>query len=111
MVDEVLAGLAPLVGMMLAGEDERCEDTIAVDHRSGLVGVLLHDREEISEQLALERRELGILHGLSRSGQRRVDPYRLGALRARVVPRAGQAASRALVSIVRYRNPSSRRAW
>ena len=54
MHDEVLAGLAALVGVVLAGEDERRLDPVALDRDRRLVGVLLDDREEIGEQPALE---------------------------------------------------------
>ena len=59
MDDEVLAGLAPLVGVVLAGEDERLLDPRAVDRQRGLVGVLLDDREEVGEQAALGLVEVG----------------------------------------------------
>ena len=54
--DEVLARLAALVGVVLAGEDERVLDRRAVDLQRDLVGVLLDDREQVAEQLALECR-------------------------------------------------------
>ena len=57
--DEVLARLAALVGVVLAGEHERLDDAVAVDRLGDLVGVLLDDREQVGEQLALERREVG----------------------------------------------------
>jgi hypothetical protein len=56
--DEVLAGAPPLVGMVLAGEDERLQDPLAVDVDRALVGVLLHDGEEVGQQLLLGRGEL-----------------------------------------------------
>ena len=54
--DEVLARLAALVGVVLAGEHERLHDARAVDRLGDLVGVLLDDREQVGEQLALEPR-------------------------------------------------------
>ena len=56
--DEVLAGLAALVGVVLAGEQERLQDRLAVDRRGDLVRVLGDDREQVREQLVLERREV-----------------------------------------------------
>ena len=57
--DEVLARLAALVGVVLAGEHERVDHAAAVDLAGDLVGVLLDDREQVGEQLALDRREVG----------------------------------------------------
>ena len=51
--DELLARLAPLVGVVLAGVDERPLDVVAVDLQRALGGVLLDDREQVAEQLAL----------------------------------------------------------
>jgi hypothetical protein len=61
MDDEVLAGLAPLIGVVLAGVDERLLDALAVDDDRGLVGVLLDDREQVAEQTPLALGELGAL--------------------------------------------------
>jgi hypothetical protein len=58
MDDEVLAGDAPLVGVVLAGERERVQDGAAVDRLGDLVGVLGDDREQVGEQLVLERRQV-----------------------------------------------------
>jgi hypothetical protein len=55
MGDEVLAGLALLVGVVLTREDESLDHAAAVDPRDGPVRVLLDDREEVREQLALHR--------------------------------------------------------
>ena len=52
--DEVLARLAALVGVVLAGEHERLHHAVAVDGLGDLVGVLLDDREQVREQVALE---------------------------------------------------------
>ena len=59
MGDEVLAGLAALVGVVLAGEREGAQDGAAVDRLDDLVGVLGDDREQVREQLVLERRDVG----------------------------------------------------
>jgi hypothetical protein len=56
--DEVLARLAPLVGVMLAGEQERVGHAPAVDLDDRLVGVLVDDREEVGQELLLDGREL-----------------------------------------------------
>ncbi len=53
MGDEVLAGPAALVRMALAREEERPLDHLAVDLPRGVVGVLLDDREEVAQELAL----------------------------------------------------------
>jgi hypothetical protein len=58
MDDEVLAGDAALVGVVLARERERVQDRPAVDRLGDLVGVLGHDREQVREQLVLKRREV-----------------------------------------------------
>jgi hypothetical protein len=50
MSDEVLAGLAPLIGVVLAGEHERVFDAIAIDLNDSVGGVLGDDREQIVEQ-------------------------------------------------------------
>ena len=52
--DEVLAGLAPLVGVVLAGEHERLLDALAVDADGRVGGVLGDDREQVAQQPALE---------------------------------------------------------
>ena len=58
MGDEVLARLAALVGVVLAGEQEGAQDRLAVDRVDDLVGVLGDDREQVAEQLVLERRQV-----------------------------------------------------
>jgi hypothetical protein len=58
--DEVLAGAAALVGVVLAGEHECLRDALAVDRDQRVVGVLLDDREQVAEQPAFaagERRD------------------------------------------------------
>jgi len=57
--DEVLAGAAPLVGVVLAGEDERRLDRVAVDRDRRLGGVLLDDREQVVEEAGLVGGEAG----------------------------------------------------
>ena len=57
--DELLARLAPLVGVVLAGEEEGVLDALAVDLDGRVVGVLLDDREQVAEQPALGLGELG----------------------------------------------------
>jgi hypothetical protein len=47
--------------VVLAGVDERPLDLLAVDLERALRGVLLDDREEVAEQLALGRAEAGRL--------------------------------------------------
>ena len=50
MDDELLTGAAALIGVVLAGVDERVADALAVDRDRRLVGVLLDDREQVVEQ-------------------------------------------------------------
>ena len=56
--DEVLARLAPLGGVVLAGEHERVFHALAVDLYSRVGGVLGDDREQIVEQPPLELAQL-----------------------------------------------------
>jgi hypothetical protein len=61
--DELLTRATTLVGVVLAGEDERRSDGVTVDRDQRLLGVLLDDREEVRQKLALaggEQRELGL---------------------------------------------------
>jgi hypothetical protein len=51
-----------------AGVDERLLDPVPVDRERRVVGVLLDDREQVTEQLALERRQLGAVDERSRRG-------------------------------------------
>ncbi len=53
MGDEVLARLAALVGVALAGERERALDRVAIDRRLAVARVLADDREQVAEQRAL----------------------------------------------------------
>jgi hypothetical protein len=109
MDDELLAGAAPLVGVVLAGEDEGLDDARAVDALGDLVGVLGDDREQVGEQLPLDRREVGRDVG----GQRAVGVVVDGPVPGdgdRLVLRGAQAAC-GIVSLVRYRSPSSSLRW
>jgi hypothetical protein len=111
--DEVLAGLAALVGVVLAGEHERAHDGVAVDRLGDLVGVLLDDREQVAEQLALERGEVrGRLQRRGGVGLGPVDRAVRGNADARAVPLCGGRQAAALsVLLARYRSPSSSRCW
>ena len=85
--DELLTGLAPLVGVVLAREQEGILDALAVDLDRRVVGVLLDDREEVAEQAALGLGELGAEHRPVRLGVREaVDRGALGG-RVRAVAR------------------------
>jgi hypothetical protein len=72
MNDEVLAGLAPLIGVVHARVHERLLDALAVDRLHRLIGVLLDDREQVAEQPALGDRQLRALDRLARG--RVLDP-------------------------------------
>ena len=105
MDDELLARHAALVGVVLAGEDERRLDLLAVDpHRRG-VGVLLDDREDVREQAALE---LGEVRALDRRVHARADGVDRLAARAGDDPlaRRGPYAAFAVTSLRNVR-PSS----
>ena len=120
MDDELLARLAALVGVVVAGERERPDDVRAVDRLGDLVGVLLDDREQVREQLALEPRQLarnvpGRLVRVGRAVDGRVRRHGDVGLRraARDLRACGavgriQAAARAMW-LLRYVRPSSRR--
>ena len=58
MDDELLAGLAALVGVVDARVHECLFDPRSVDHQRRMVGVLLDDREQVRQELALDRRQL-----------------------------------------------------
>jgi len=98
---------------VLAGEDERLHDSGAVDALGDLVGVLGDDREQVGEQLPLDRREVG------RDLRRERAACVIGAVdrpvpgdrdRLRLRLCGGQAACGS-VSLVRYRSPSSSLRW
>jgi hypothetical protein len=106
--DELLARLAALVGVVLAGERERLQDAVAVDRLRDLVRVLGDDREQVGEQLPLDPREL-------RRRIRTLAPPVLGLVDRRVAGQGdvavlgGQAAALRLGWVLRYDSPSSRR--
>ncbi len=107
--DELLARLAPLVGVMATREEERLDDAVAVDRHRRLLGVLLDDREEVGEQPALGRRQLGVV-------DRRGEAARAGRAdgRARLDARSGRrgVGGQAACELARLRHarPSWRRA-
>ncbi len=113
MDDELLARLAALVGVVLAREEERALDALAVDLDDAVVGVLLDDREDVAEEAALERGELGaarlgrvllgMLDAVDRLAARR---YAAAAARCGAVAGPVAVAGRD-VRLVRYRLPSS----
>ena len=130
MGDEVLARAPPLVGVVHAGVDERLLDPLAVDRRRRLVGVLLDDREQVTEQSLLDRRQIGalapdvdvgvgdVVHRGARAGS-----HRRGRARAIARGRGRSAVCSGLVAtadrsaqalggwfvLLRYRRPSSYR--
>jgi hypothetical protein len=117
--DEVLTRLAALVGVVLAGEEEGAQDRLAVDRIHDLVGVLGDDREEVGEQLVLERRQvvrdrqrtvvavLGAIDGTMRGDRdRRLD---VDVDQRAVAVGAVQAAARLGLLLIRYCWPSSNR--
>jgi hypothetical protein len=120
--DEVLARLAPLVGVVLAREQERVQDGLAVDRLGDLVGVLGDDREQVREQLVLERRQVvrdpqravvatrGAIDRPVR-GDRDRRGVRARGRKVAVDPGAVQAASRLGLLLFRYCDPSSNRRW
>jgi hypothetical protein len=125
--DELLAGAAALVGVVLAGEDEGLHDALAVDRLGDLVGVLLDDREEVVQQLGLDGGQ--VLRDVRRRAvrmQRAVDGPVAGdgdglvgvqraardrRIGARLVLLGSQAACRRVVSLVRNLSPSSNLSW
>ena len=84
MDDELLARAPALIGMVPAGVDEGFADALAVDGDGRLVGVLLHDGEQVAEQTLFEVAEhdrgpaLRLLR-LCGIGRRRVRPGEGGA--------------------------------
>ena len=128
MDDELLARAPALVGVVLAGEHERLHDAGAIDGLGDLLGVLLDDREQVGEQLALDRGEVvGDVGGRAARMRRAVDgpvagdryrrlPVQRAARDRRLAARLvllgrAQAASRRVVSLVRYVSPSSSLSW
>jgi hypothetical protein len=117
MGDEVLARLAALVGVMLAGEQERLQDRRAVDLIGDFVGVLGDDREQVPEQLVLQRREVrgdgeaavvAVRGGVDRLVRRDGDD---GVGGPRPVVAAVQAAARLMFALFRNLRPSSSLRW
>jgi hypothetical protein len=99
--------------VVLAGEHERPDDGVAVDDLGDLVGVLLDDREQVGQELALE---LGEVLGRGLQGTRdaavggAVDgPVRLDADADRAVGAVGLAGQAAALCVLLARNlsPSS----
>jgi hypothetical protein len=121
--DEVLAGLAALVGVVLAGEQERVQDRLAVDRLGDLVGVLGDDREQVREQLVLERGQVvgdrqravvAVLDAVDRAVGGDRDRRGVGIRQRTIAVGAGvvQAAWGSLGLLgVRYCRPSSSRRW
>ncbi|CAN5467207.1 hypothetical protein BH20ACT17_BH20ACT17_18340 [soil metagenome] len=108
MDDELLAGQASLVEVMLAREDERLLDLAAVDLDRCGAGVLLDDREDVRQQAALERGQVGARDGGGVCGRDLIDGRALRGPDAltRRCPYAAFA-----VTPVRYLRPSSYRRW
>jgi hypothetical protein len=119
MGDEVLARLAALVGVVLAGEQERAQDGATVDRVDDLVGVLGDDREEVGEQLVLERRQVVrdrqravvAVHGAIDRAMRSDRDRHLGVDQRRIAVGAVQAARCLGLLLIRYCWPSSKRRW
>ena len=74
--DEVLAGLAPLRGVVLAGEHERVLHAGAVDLDGRVRGVLGDDREQVAQQPALQLVEIQTRRDRLRSGLLHLDDSR-----------------------------------
>jgi hypothetical protein len=103
--------------MVLAGEHERADDGVAVDRLRDLLGVLLDDREQVAEELALDVGEVGgrlqrrsgvaaagaVDRAVRLDGDSAVGP---GAVRLR----GGQAAA-LCVLLARNLSPSSSVCW
>jgi hypothetical protein len=99
-----------------AGVDERFLDPCAVDRDDRLIRVLLDDREQVAEQAALDRRQLGALDGLL--GGRALDAVDLdpgggdqglGSAGRRLRGRAIQPLDLGFALLLRNRRPSSYR--
>jgi hypothetical protein len=105
--DEVLPGLAALVGVVLAGEDERPLDAAAVDLDRGVLGVLLDDGEQVGQQPALERRQVAVadLGAVLLGVDELVDR---GAARGQAAAGAVAVPVAAVSAVARDRCPSSR---
>jgi hypothetical protein len=108
MGDEILARLAFLAGVPLAGEGEGALDLLAVDRLRGVRLVLLDDREEVAEEGALVGGELardrvgaGCARRLRRLADARMAPAvggtQFDAVRERPVPRGARYVGCALL--------------
>jgi hypothetical protein len=115
MDDEVLAGDPPLVGVVLAGEDERLDDAVLVDGLRDLVGVLLDDREQVREQVLLDPREVGRDRPARLRVRRGMVDRRVPGDRDRAACDGGLLvavyAATGIGELFRNRRPSSRRRW
>jgi hypothetical protein len=60
MDDEVLARSPALIGVVLAGVDEGLFEPIAVHRDGGVVGVLLDDRKQVTQQALLGRGQVSV---------------------------------------------------
>ena len=113
--DELLARLAALVGVVLAGEHERLDDGLAVDGLGDLLGVLLDDREQVGEELALEVGEVGgrgLQRGRGVASRGAVDrPVRLDADAAPESASVRGQAAALCVLLARNVSPSSSVCW
>ena len=93
--DELLARLAALVGVALAGEGERLADALEVDRADRVVGVLRDDREQVGEQLLLVRQQVGAdVRRRRRRGGRPLARRRRGRARPGAASLGAPAASR-----------------
>jgi hypothetical protein len=97
--------------VVLAREHEGLDHARAVDRVGDLVGVLGDDREEVGQQLALDRGQVGRDVG-------RQDVRVIGAVdgtvpgdRDRLLLVGGGQAACGIVALVRYRSPSSSLRW
>ncbi|MGH2840707.1 MAG: hypothetical protein ACRDKY_07780 [Solirubrobacteraceae bacterium] len=107
MDDELLAGHAPLVDVVLAGEDERLLDLLAVDLDGSVARVLLDDREDVRQQAALELGEIGARDLGMAAGRDLVDGRT--ASRADALTRGSPYAALAVTSVRNLRPSSYRR--
>jgi hypothetical protein len=121
--DEVLARLAALVGVVLAREQERVQDRLAVDRLGDLVRVLGDDREQVGQQLVLERRQVvrnreravvAVQGAVDRAVRGDRDGRGVAARQRTVGALTGAvqaAAARLGLLLLRYCRPSSNRRW
>ena len=101
-----------------------CSDAPRGRRLGDLVGVLLDDREQVGEQLVLERREVvrdrqravvavlgAVDRAVRRDRDRRASPPVERGDRPSVAGVVAQAAARLVLLLVRYCSPSSSRRW